>query len=143
MATVATIRQLATSTPDADFLRAGIRELIKPTEFAQIMEDIRTILVPTIGQIIRDRCSNYESKDDPEEHFDSLVSALKEYRNELLADPTFVQQIDSALEDIKQAAEELRSEHTHEPDSDDFRGDSSTASPTEDSRSIFDDVDND
>lgn len=98
-------------------------------------------MVPRIDQVIRDWRSNYDSKDDPEGHFDLLVSALEDYRKELSNDPTLIKNIDSALDNIKQAVEELCSEHTHEPDSDDFRGDGSSAIATDDSRSIFDDVD--
>ena len=143
VAAVATIRTLATSTPDADFLRASIREIIKPSEFAQIMEDVRTILLPKIEDVIRDWRSNYDKKDDPEEHFDLLVSALKEFRDELAEHPDALAQIDAAVIDVKEAVEELRSEHQPEPDSDDFGADSSSVVSPEDSRSIFDDVDHD
>jgi hypothetical protein len=143
VAAVATIRTLATSTPDADFLRASIREIIKPGEFAQIMEDVRTILLPKIEEVIRDWRSNYDKKDDPEEHFDLLVSALKEFRDELAEHPDALAQIDAAVIDVKEAIEELRSEHQPESDSDDFGADSSSVVSPEDSRSIFDDVDHD
>ncbi len=142
-AAVATIRTLATSTPDADFLRASIREIIRPSEFAQIMEDVRTILLPKIDGVIRDWRSNYDKKDDPEEHFYLLVSALKDFRVELAEHPDAIAHIDAAVIDVKEAIEELRSEHQPEPDTDDFGADSSSAVSSEDSRSIFDDVDHD
>lgn len=142
-AIVATIRMLAASTPDSDFLREDIREIIKPSEFAQIMEDIRKILLPNIDDVIRDWRSNYDKKDDPEEHFDLLNSALKEFRDELAEHSVSVGQIDTALADVKEVIEELRSEHPPDRDSDDFRGGSSSVISAEDSRSIFDDVDHD
>lgn len=138
-----TIRDLAVETPDAGFLREGVRELLTPEEFASILEDIRTKLLPDLTKAISDWRSNYSggSDEDPESHFDELVSALKGFGEELAEHPVAEAQIEAALADIKEVIEELRSDQPQEPDSDDFRGQSSDDSGDDDSRSIFDDVD--
>lgn len=141
LAVVAVIRELAVETPDAGFLREGIRALIRPEELAAILEDVRERLLPNIDETISNWRSNYNSDDDPESHFDSLVSALKEFRDELKEHQQAVTQVQSALVDINAAVEELRSDQPGEPDSDDFRVQSTDADGNDDLRSVFDDVD--
>ncbi len=143
VAVAAAIRELAVETPDAGFLREGVRELLKPNEIAAILEDIRTKLLPDIDSTIRNWRGNYDENrnEDPEDHFDELVSALKEFRDELGEHPDAAAQIESALADIKEVVEELRSDKPQEPDSDDFRGQTSGEAGEDGSRSVFDDVD--
>jgi len=50
-------------------------------------------------------------------------------------------QIDAALNQLEQVVEELRAELPQEPDSDDFYGGNSSGGGHDDSRLIFDDVD--
>lgn len=142
-AVAVTIRELAVETPDAGFLREGVRDLLTPEEIASILEDVRAKLLPDLTSVISTWRSKYnESRnEDPENHFDELVSALKEFGEELADDSDAVAQIQSALADINEVIEELRSEQPQEPDSDDFRGQSSGEGGDADSRSVFDDVD--
>jgi hypothetical protein len=142
-AAAATIRSLATSTPDADFLHDDVRELLTPGEYAEIMDDVRRVLVPKLDDVISDWRSNYSSDDDPSDHFDSLVGALRRFREALENEPPIVAGIESALERIKEIAMELESERTREPDSDDFRAERSPVTGHDSARSIFDDVDQD
>lgn len=143
VAVVAAIRELAVETPDAGFLREAVRELLTPDEFAAILEDIRTKLLPDLGSTIRNWRGNYDENrnEDPENHFDELVSALKEFRDELAEHPDAAAQVESALSEIKEVIEELRSDQPQEPDSDDFRGQASDEASDDGSRSVFDDVD--
>jgi energy-coupling factor transporter ATP-binding protein EcfA2 len=142
VAVVAAIRELAVETPDAGFLREAVRELLTPDEFAAILEDIRTKLLPDLGSTIRNWRGNYDENrnEDPENHFDELVSALKEFRDELAEHPDAAAQVESALSEIKEVIDELRSDQPQEPDSDDFRGETSGGGSDDDSRSVFDDV---
>ena len=88
------------------------------------LEDIRTKLLPDLDSTISNWRGNYDENrnEDPENHFDELVSALKEFRDELTEHPEAVNQIESALSEIKEVVDELRSDQPQEPDSDDFRG---------------------
>ncbi len=74
-AVAVTIRGLVVETPDAGFLREGVRGLLTPEEFASILEDIRTELLPDLDSTIWDWRGNYDRDEDPENHFDELVSA--------------------------------------------------------------------
>ncbi len=137
---VSIIRGLAVETPDSGFLTEGIRKMIKPEEFTQIMEDVRTKLIPNIDDEISHWQHNWDNERDPESHFESLVDALKDYKSELAQDSKAVSKIDSALVEIEELVEDLRRGQPQEPDSDDYRGGSHSGGG-DDSRSVFDDVD--
>jgi hypothetical protein len=145
IAIVAAIRDLAVETPDAGFLRDGVRKLLRPDEFTAILEDVRTRLLPNLGSTIRQWCGNYDENrdEDPEDHFSELVSALTEFRDELTGHPDAATQVESALSKIQEAIDELRAGQPQEPDSDDddFRGQTSSVGGDDASRSVFDDVD--
>lgn len=143
VAVSAAIRELAVETPDAGFLRERVRKLLTPDEFEQILEDIRTKLLPDLDSTISNWRGNYDENrnEDPENHFDELVRALKEFRDELTEHSEAVSRIESALAEIKEVIDELRSDQPQEPDSDDFRGQASDQGSDESSRSVFDDVD--
>jgi hypothetical protein len=138
---VGTIRILATTVPDSGFLRAEIRGLLTPEELASILEQVRTTLLPELDAELDQWRSNYNGKDDPEDHFSDLKSALKEYRAEFLEDKEAAEQIDAALVEIDNVIEELRSGLPEEPDRDDFYGGTTQESEGSSVRSIFDDVD--
>jgi hypothetical protein len=137
---VSIIKELAVETPDSGFLTEGIREMIKLEEFSQIMEDVRTKLIPKINNEISHLRHNWDNDGDPESHFESLVETLTDYKNELTQDSKAVSKIDFALKEIEGIVEELRQEQPQEPDSDDYRGGSHSGGG-DDSRSVFDDVD--
>lgn len=142
-AVAAAIRELAIETPDAGFLREGVRKLLRPDEFTGILDDIRIRLLPVLASTIENWRDNYDENrnEDPENHFDDLVSALKEFRDELTEYPDACSQVESALSDIKELVDEMRSDQPQDPDSDDFRGNDSGGGSDDDSRSVFDDVD--
>jgi len=139
----AAIRELAVETPDAGFLQEGVRKLLTTEEFAAILDDIRTKLLPSLeGTIQNWRDNFYRSTDnDPESYFAELVSALKEFRDELTEHSEATSQVESALSEIKEAILDLMAEQPEEPDSDDFRGSSAGGGSDDSSRSVFDDVD--
>jgi len=134
------IRELAVEIPDSGFLTKGIRDVLKPDEFKQIMEDVQTKLLPKLGHKISNRRWNWENDEDPEQYFSSFVDTMQDYRKEFAKHPEAISKIDSALTEIEKVVDELRSEQPQEPDSDDYRGGSSSGMG-DDSRSVFDDVD--
>lgn len=100
-AIVSVIRKLAVRTPDSGFLDEGIREMLKPQEYVQIMEDVRTKLIPKLSDEISTWQFNWDHEEDPESHFQTLVEALSDYKSELVQHPQVLSQIDSALKEIE------------------------------------------
>ena len=139
-AVVAIIRKLAVETPDSGFLSDGIRGMLKLEELAQIMEDVNAKLLPNIGNEISHFQHNWDNEEDPEGHFQPLVETLGDYKKEFSKHPQAVANIETALRDIAELVEELRSGQPQEPDSDDYRGGSDSGG-SDDSRSVFEDVD--
>ncbi|MCX6880538.1 MAG: hypothetical protein NTW21_43040 [Verrucomicrobia bacterium] len=139
----ATIRELAVETPDSGFLREGVRGFLTSEEFGTILEDIRTKLLPNLGGTIESWRGTYDAEwnNDPENHFDELVSALKDFRDELVEYPDAKAPIEWALVKISEVIEDLRSNQSADRDSDVFRWESSGGKSDDTSRSIFDDVD--
>lgn len=137
---VASIREFAVLTPDSGFLNDGIQNLLTEEEFATILEDIRTELLPDLGDTIQNWCDNLDDN-DPENYFDDLVSALNEFRDALAEDPHATAQIDSALIKFDEIIDELRSNQPQDASFEDFRGQTTGERRPNDFRSIFDDVD--
>jgi hypothetical protein len=138
---VGRIRELAVDTPDSGFLLVRVRGLLTEEELADILNHVRAALLPNLGQTISDWRRNHNGKDDPENYFDDLTSALKDFREEMLEYPDAISKIDVAMKEVKEVVSELQSEMPQEPDSDDFTGRGSSVSGNDDSRSVFDDVD--
>ena len=136
---VSTIRDLAVETPDAGFLRRSIRNVFTENELSDILDRVRIELLPNLDDTIdhwRGNCDN----NDPAEYFDELTNALDDYHSEFADDQDADIQITTALRKIKQVIAEMRSEQPQQPDSDDYYGKSSSGGKPDDSRSVFDDV---
>ncbi len=138
---VSDIRELAVDTPDAGFLNDNVRGLLTSEELAEILERVRTELLPDLNSQIDGWSQSYDRDGDPEDHFSELVGALQIYRREFAEDEEASARLDAALGEIEKVVEELRSEMPPEPDSDDFVGGSVASDGEDASRSIFDDVD--
>ena len=138
---VGAILELATGVPDSGFLREEIRALMTPDELANVLEQVRMELLPRLDAQIDQWRDSHNGKDDPEDYFSDLKSALKDFRAEFKENEEAAEQIDAALAAIDNVIEELRSGLPPEPDSDDFYGGSTQASERDSERSIFDDVD--
>jgi len=141
LAVVNDIRDLAVSTPDSGFLSDGIREMFTYDEFRATLADVRQKLIPKLDDEIGSWRSNYRSDDDPESHFDELVSALKVFKEEFADDAEAMLLIDEGVSEIERVIEELCADLPQEPDSDDFRGSSGGNGDSDDDRSVFEDVD--
>lgn len=140
-AVVAEIRELAVTVPDPGFQEERYRAMFTEEEFTATLDDVRQKLIPRLDDEISNWRWNYRSEDDPDSHFDELVSALKEYRETFANDAEATKLIDDGLGLIERTIEELRSEQPQEPDSDDFRAASSDDGDHDGERSIFEDVD--
>ena len=138
---VATIKELAVDTPDAGFLREGIRKIFTQNELVDILEYVRTTLLPNLNGHVDDLRGDYDRDYDPEDHFAEMKWALESYRKEFTSNPEALEFITSSLALIEVVIEDLRSEYFPEPDSDDYYGRGSIGGGRDGSRSIFDDVD--
>lgn len=138
---VAAIRGLAVDTPNAGFLNKEIRRLFTDKELQEILDHVKSDLLPNLNNHIDNWRANYNGTDDPDNYFYELQSALEEFKTEFKTRSMPIQEIDSALEDLGNVIEELRSEMPEDPESDDFYGRSPTGNGHNESRSIFDDVD--
>ena len=138
---IGAIRELAVDTPDSGFLQKGVRDIFAKAEFKDILEHVRSILLPNLDKKIRDWRWNYNGEDDPDGYFSELKWALENFRDEFAYSEDAVSYLTVALKEIEEIIEELRSEQPEEPDSDDYYGRSSTGREHDDLRSIFDDVD--
>lgn len=138
---VCDIRRLAVSTPDAGFLQKRVRDIFTEEEFTDILNHVRTALLPNLDGEIDNWRWNYNSEDDPNEYFSELTSALEDYRGVLADHPDAVAYIVAALKQIDQVIEDLQSELPQEPDYDDFYDKTPHDGGQDTARSIFDDVD--
>jgi energy-coupling factor transporter ATP-binding protein EcfA2 len=138
---VAAIKAFAVETPDADFLRDVFRPLFTTTELDDILGEVRSQLLPDISKCIADWQSNHDGETDPDSYFDLLKSTLTDYREAFSADIESVAFVNAGLEEIQEVIEALRSKLPQPPEDEDFLRDSPRGNSSDDSRSIFDDVD--
>jgi energy-coupling factor transporter ATP-binding protein EcfA2 len=136
-------RQLAISTPDADFLDVpSIRALFRPTEIESILQEVFTQLAPKLrGRVSEMRKSCLEEDHDPENYFWLFQRAINIYRRHsrgpssrsLARFSKASEQAERAVEALKKRKEKMESDLVAEPEaeiSEDFQ-----------MRSVFDDVD--
>nr|WP_319566574.1 hypothetical protein [uncultured Rhodoferax sp.] len=139
---VVTIQELAIETPDADFLRDNIRPLFTPQELDDILEDVRSKLLPNLARHVDIWQDNHNGEEDPESHFYFLEAALKDYRAALTSDTESVALIDAGLQKVQEAVDELSANLPQKSDDDgDYFRDTSKEGAHAEARSVFDDVD--
>ena len=139
---VAEIRVAAVEIPDSDFLQERFRLLFTTTEFDDILGEVNSQLLPNIPKCIADWRNDYDGEKDPDSYFDLLRSALKDYREVLSTDIESIAFIEAGLAEIEEVIEELRLGLPQESEDDrDYFRDSQRGGSSDDSRSIFDDVD--
>jgi hypothetical protein len=140
---VSKLTELAVETPDAGFLDQRCRTLLTDDERGQMLETVRTSLLPDLDKTIRDWEFNYppdSDHEDPDEYFQPLIDALSAYQKEFAPDQISSNFISHGLKKIKDTIESCREDHP--PGKDDYFYDKEARpaiySPD---RSIFDDVD--
>jgi hypothetical protein len=134
------IRHLAVDTPDSGFLREDLRGLFTPKEYEDTLEYVRSQLLPNLEECIGNWSDN--CNDDPDEYFSELKNTLRDYKEVFNEEETSIFFIDAGLASIDEtiaSLSESRSGRTR--GSDDFYGRRGPQAVTDESRSIFDDVD--
>ncbi len=136
-----TVRNLAVTTPDADFLTVErVKQVFTPEEIRLFTEALREELIPHLYDTVWNWKSNYDSGDDPDEHFQSLSEALDAYVAEFADDSELVAAIEENQQLITDCIADLRSENP-QPDYDWRDDDDSPRALPGLHRSVFDDVD--
>lgn len=138
---VATVSNYALDGEDTDALGdEGIRTLFHDDEFEDLVQRVRTELLPRLGDVRREWESNHYSG-DPSEHMQQLLESFDTLKKRFGGDADSAKIIDREI----QRANEWIGEHSPEESEREPRelGKVEAADPTENERSIFDDIDAD
>jgi hypothetical protein len=139
---LASVRELAVSTPDSGFLKGRYVEFITDVERRDILEDVRTSLLPHLDDCIENWRDNFRGGEKSTSYFSHLEEALTNYREEFAHDSIAETLIAAALAKIEKAVEELSvPDEDKDYDYSAHRRQQSGPYSTDGVRSIFDDVD--
>jgi len=138
---VGRVRELAVRTPDAGFLDKEVVSFLTEDEVKDILEHVRSSFVPNLDACIESWRDAHDRREDPEEGFRHLKTALQEYETALSEDTLSTSFIDSALTRIDEVVQELQAEVPETPDWGDHYPRQGPSEESGGSRSIFDDVD--
>lgn len=137
---VNSIKELSIDTPDAGFLREGVRDLMSSSELSDILISIKKLLLPNLDKTIDEWRHNYPIDEDPEMYFEELKSALDDYKTEFEDDQEDQKRISAALAKIDEIVEELKNDYIPNAE-DSWWTNKQNSNSSASSRSIFDDVD--
>ncbi len=137
------VKRLAVQIPDAGFLSLNhIRNLINDDEIEEILSDVREHLIPEIYYEIDNWKFNYNTDENPDNYFEELIDALKEYKKAFDGELELEEQIEGALNQIEDITEELRDEYYSNNPEPEYDGESGYGySDINGERNIFDDID--
>jgi hypothetical protein len=140
---IESVKESIVEANDADFLTiARVRAVFSASEQQELLDAIRSRLLPQIEEEVRRRGSGYDGEESPDEYFSALQETLDAYREAFEDDPSF-QLIQKALERLeyeKDAADDYYRQYgKREPEFDREEFSENTVEAGE--RSIFDDVD--
>ncbi len=141
--TIATIKDLAVSTPDPGFLRDEIKTLFTKDEFNDIISYIKINLLPNLDQIISDWEFNCNDRKNLEEYFDDLLLSLGEYKDLFKHDTEATDKLDCAITNVHELIDELKDDYYFDDDDSppSFRKIEELTEKQVSNRSIFDDID--
>ncbi len=104
------IKELALETPDAGFLSSSLRNVLTPNEINEILELVRTELLPNLSDTIYQWKDNFHYPEEPGEYFSPLIDTLDSFKKNFSEDANAVEQIDLAINSIENTISELISE---------------------------------
>jgi hypothetical protein len=139
---VETVSNYAIEGQDGDALdHEGIRSLFKDHEFEELLQSVRTELLPRLDDVRRDWQSNYNSGDAPEEHMQQLLELFGTLKKRFGDDSLAAKVIDR---EIQSANEWIGANTPEEPERSPRKlGNVEAPARPESFRSIFDDIDAD
>jgi hypothetical protein len=138
---VSTVKELAVETPDSDFLRGRISNLITSTEMTDILTHVETSLLPNLDETVNEWEENYDAEESPESYFHNLTSALNRYQKAFEDNEVATIQIREAIECIDKVIQSLLPAYEPSVEQDFFDNVEDDLQPLQNTRSIFDDVD--
>ena len=138
---VAAIRELAATTPDAGYLNRSIVSFMTKHEIDETTAYVRAELLSHFDSCISSWRDNWDPREDPENHFYELTSALQTFESALSDDEEAIMWIVTAKLQLDSAADEMRKEMQGEPDFDYGAYSRPGLTSQSEERSIFDDVD--
>jgi hypothetical protein len=140
---VVEVSTLAVQTPDSYFLSPAFRQLFQADELNRILARVRDELLPGLDDVVHNWRWNYDrNSGEPDEYYEPLRGALRDYKFAFPGDLSVAFKIDSAVASIEEAIEGLGEEEKEKP-----RKKEPPIPPVDSSvpryatRSIFDDVD--
>lgn len=134
------IKYLAVSIPDSDFLKDSIRPIFENEELSDILKEVQEKLLPNLAEIVDEWHNDHNESEDPSTHFETLKSALRDYQEALSSSEGTHEIIEEALDSIDISIDDLRQNYYAEQEPD-YSYRESYRLPTNESRSIFDDID--
>ena len=137
---VETVSNYALEGQDADALDDdGIRSLFSDGEFEELVQRVRTELLPRLGDVRRERESNHSSDESPEEYMQQLLELFDSLKKQFGDDENAAKLIDHEI----QCTSEWIDENTpEEPERAPRKlGKVDAQEKPQSTRSIFDDVD--
>jgi hypothetical protein len=141
LAHVATVRELAVRTPDAGFLDRETVSFLTELEVLEILEDVRTKLLPGLSNEVDRWNDNYDPTESPSDYFSSLKSALNKFADAFDDEIEALAQIQSGFDAIDEAIARRDGEGGDSPDHGEYYNRTAQGPSGADSRSIFEDVD--
>ena len=140
---LAVIQRVSVETPDSGFLKADVRSILTSDEYDDILHSVRTELLPNLESRVDKWHDDHNGIEDPEDYFEPLKSALDDFRDTFTDDPTALEHIANSLARIESCIADIRSTMPDEDSSGDYHdvGRSEALGKSNESRSIFDDVD--
>jgi hypothetical protein len=136
--------ELAVELPDADFLdKESMHGLFYEVEINEILEAVKTQLLPQLDDVVRGYDSNYDrSSNDPDSYYGPLIDTLQKLQERLQGDKDIAASLARALDRVYSDLDCQLQELPQEPEPDyDSYGSGGGSTPVSSFRSIFDDID--
>jgi hypothetical protein len=138
---IARASELAIETPDADWLDAPEWAVIASDgERREILERVRSDLIPSLRDDIDNWRMNRDSDQDPDDYFRPLEETLERYAAALSGDSAVVAELRAAIDEVNQLRHEANNDY-QPPAARPFSLRSPVPNSTGGDRSTFDDVD--
>jgi hypothetical protein len=117
--------------------------LFNEVEINEILDGVKTQLLPQLDDLVRDYDSNFDRRsDDPDSYYGLLIDTLQKLQERLQGDEEIAASLTRALDRVSSDRDYALEDQPRESEPDYDSYDSGAAStPISSSRSVFDDID--